>query len=117
MAAGGRFAGERRVLRCLGVWLSVEAELVEVGRGAVAIEVDGRLRALVDDESVAVEREEESAEIWVSARSWASVGSMRPARMSCPSPRLLRVASACRGRAGVPWPNSDLAIPERRARR
>ena len=34
-----------------------------------------------------------------SARSWVSVGWISPARMSCPRPRLLRVASACRARA------------------
>lgn len=54
----GRTAGEKRALRCLGVWLVVEGNLVEVGRRAVAVEVDGRLRALVDDERVAVELDE-----------------------------------------------------------
>ena len=59
--AGGRQATSG-VLRGLGVWLVVEGELVEVGRRAVAVEVDGRLDALVDDERVAVERDERGRE-------------------------------------------------------
>ena len=55
--AGGRQA-EKRLLRCLSVWLVVEGEPVEVGWRAVAVEVDRRLCALVDDERVAVERDE-----------------------------------------------------------
>ena len=48
-APGREDGGDVGVLRCLGVWLVVEGELVEVGCRAVAVEVDGRFCALVDD--------------------------------------------------------------------
>ena len=54
--------GEARCLRCLGVRLVVEAELVEVGRRAVAVEVDCVLGTLVAYERVAVERDERGRE-------------------------------------------------------
>ena len=61
---GGRAGGRRECERLCGlrVWLVVERKLAEVGGRAVAVEVDGRLDALIDDEGIAVQRDERRRE-------------------------------------------------------
>ena len=48
----------RQLSACLDLQLVAEVQLVKVRRGPNAVEVDGGLHALIDDERIAVERDE-----------------------------------------------------------